>query len=446
MRQPKQIYCANDNAPLRAPRMRKSFKQVNMAGGRKAPNPIAVHKQKAAALWIIPIIAMASGAYAIWQTLPLNTLLGPSLVLGTILLLTALKSEKDSRIRNISGLLMVAAFSVSLCSWLSQNGFTLIGVELALLVSSLALLIGWMFKSGPAVLLSAFSALLYLASFYPELGLMTGISDELSQLGSGLLPFLILGQIVLAEKLRSSLVLLSAIIAAYIWLGTLTTDMPLNVLAGIGFAIAAAHYWLGKAWSETGKFGADLHRVCAWLIALCAALYVQSVWMQAEFGQAKPVWSPSVLWWGALGVAMATLFIASLMRYKTSHISLAGIIIVLSVGAAIPLGTAKPDLVYSLFDLIPGLMARPGLGLMIGAVIIATGFLWVVSGLKHGRLLDMSMGAIMIGIEAIILFQPDSFNADLGVVFIVSLICALCFGGLVAGASPNTHHPAGHYA
>ena len=107
MRQPKQIYCANDNAPLRAPRMRKSFKQVNMAGGRKAPNPIAVHKQKAAALWIIPIIAMASGAYAIWQTLPLNTLLGPSLVLGTILLLTALKSEKDSRIRNISGLLMV---------------------------------------------------------------------------------------------------------------------------------------------------------------------------------------------------------------------------------------------------------------------------------------------------------------------------------------------------
>jgi hypothetical protein len=49
----------------------------------------------------------------------------------------------------------------------------------------------------------------------------------------------------------------------------------------------------------------------------------------------------------------------------------------------------------------------------------------------------MSMGAIVIGIQATILFKPEKFNADLGVIFVVSLICTLCVGGLVAGATSD---------
>ena len=154
----------------------------------------------------------------------------------------------------------------------------------------------------------------------------------------------------------------------------------------------------------------------------------------------------NTLWWSALGVAMFTLFLAALMRYKTSHITLLGIFIVNLAVLALPLATAKPDLIYTAFEAIPGLNARPGLGLVIGAIIIAVGFTWLVGGLKRGRLLDIAIGATAIGIEALILFQPAEFNADLGVTFVVSLICALCIGGLIAGATPDNTHSAGNYA
>jgi len=115
---------------------------------------------------------------------------------------------------------MIAAFAVSINSWLAQSGFSLVNMELTLLIAGLALVTGWMFKSTPAALLSTFSTLLYLANFHPELGLMTGISDRISQLGSGILPIIILAQIILSERLRSSVALFFAIISAYIWIGT----------------------------------------------------------------------------------------------------------------------------------------------------------------------------------------------------------------------------------
>ena len=446
MLHPKRQSNANDNAPLRQPITQKRFLRPNPKPIQRAHSSIKTYQHKTAVAWVTPILAMLGGAFALLQSLPLITLFWPSLIIGTLLLLTAVQSEPDSRLRNISALLMVASFATGLAAMLSINGFTLIGVELALLVSVLSLVIGWMFKSTPPVLLSAFSALLYLANFYPELGLTTGLTDQASLLGAGILPFIILGQIALAQKFRSSIVLFAAIIAGYIWLSTLTKDMPLPALAGLGFAITAAHYWLSKAWAEADKFGADIHRICAWVIALSAALYIQSIWLNVDTGQANPLWSPNTLWWSALGIAMFTLFLAALMRYKTSHISLSGVFIVSLAAFALPLITAKPDLVYAVFDAVPGLNARPGLGLVIGAIIIAIGFIWLVGGLKRGRLLDIAIGATAIGIEALILFQPTKFNVDLGVTFVVSLICALCIGGLIAGATPEHTHSTGNYA
>lgn len=446
MLNPKRNFSANDNAPLRRPIIRKSSRRPNPKPVYKAPDPFKAHQRKIATAWVIPIVAMLGGAFALWQSLALITLFWPSLIISTLLLLTAVKSEPDSRLRNFSGLLMVAFFTTGSAAFLSLNGFTLISVELTLLVSVLSLVTGWILKSKPPVLLSAFSALLYLANFYPELGLTTGLTDQASVLGAGILPWVIFGQIILAQKIRSSTVLFAAIIAGYIWLSTLTTDMPLPALAGLGFAIAAAHYWLSKAWAEADKFGADIHKICAWIIALSAALYIQSIWLNVDTGQAKPIWSPNTLWWSALGVAIFTLFLAALMRYKSSYISLSGIFIVSLAVLALPVATAKPDLVYEVFDAIPGLNARPGLGLVIGAIIIAIGFIWLVEGLKRGRLLNIAIGTTAIAIEAIILFQPAKFNADLGVTFVVSLICALCIGGLIAGATPAPKHSAGNYA
>lgn len=446
MLQPKQHLSANDNAPLRQLPIRAKLSRFNPTFANSTPHPTAVQQRKIGVGWIIPSLAVLCGAFAFLQSLPLVNLFWPSLIIGTLLLLTAVQSEPESRLRNFSGLLMVAFFTTGLAALLSQNGFTLIGVELALLVSTLSLIVGWMFTSKPSVLLSSFSGLIYLASFYPELGLTTGLTDQVSLLGAGILPWVILGQIVLAQKVRSSVVLFTAIIAGYILLGTLAKDMPLTALAALGFAIAAAHYWLSKAWAEAGKFGANIHRICAWVIALGAALYIQSIWLNVDSGQAKPFWPPNTLWWTMLGAAMFTLFIASLMRFKTSYITLSGIFIICLAVAVLPAATAKPDLIYVVFDAIPGLNARPGLGLVMGAIIIAAGFIWLVGGLKRGELLDMAIGATAIGIEALVLFQPAKFNADLGVTFVVSLICALCIGGLIAGATPDHTQSLRNYA
>lgn len=375
-----------------------------------------------------------------------ETLLWPSLIIGFALLLTGRRSEENSRLRNVSGLLMVAAFSTALFSWFAQNGFQLLGIEMALLVSGLALLAGWAFKSRPAAMLSAFATLIYLASLYPEIGLMTGISDQLSQFGSGLIPILILCQVLLAHKLKSIGVLLTSLTAAYLWLVTATDGLPLEPLAGLGFVVCAAHYAFGKARSERGAFGGNLHRLMPWAIALTAALYVQSIWMLEDAGIAKSVWTATRLWWVVLTAAIAVLFLVSLMRYKNSQISLPGVFIVCAAVLIFPIASAKPDLIYSVFDAVPGLDARPGLGLMISAVIIAAGFLLLLKGLKSDQILELSLGALTISIESVMLFRPESFNTDLGVIFVVSLICALCLGGLIAGASDPSRPQLKQYA
>ena len=446
MRQPKLQIIANDNTPLRQPRIRKSFGQLTAHPNRTPRGLASLKRQKPLLAWVMPALAILSGVFIFWQSVPLTSLFWPSVIIGGLMLITAARSERDSRLRNISGLLMVAAFAIGLAALLAQNGFTLIGMELALLVSTLSFIAGWIFKSKPAVLLSAFSGLIYLASYFPELGLTTGLTDQISQLGAGLIPWLILGQIILSQSIRSSIVLFVAVTAGYIWLGLLAKDIPLPALAGLSFAIAAAQYWLGNTRMETGGFGANIHRVFGWVIALVAALYTQYLWLNFDAGQATPFWPPNTLWWTILGAAMFTIFITSLMRYKTSHISLFGIFILCSAVLLLPAATAKPNLVYLVFDAIPGLNARPGLGLVIGAAIIAAGLLWLIGGLKSGRLLDICLGALAIGIETMVLFRSAKFDVDLGVIFIVSLICALCVGGLVAGASPERPHSHGNYA
>ena len=110
-----------------------------------------------------------------------------------------------------------------------------------------------------------------------------------------------------------------------------------------------------------------------------------------------------------------------------------------------PATIIQPEWVYSAFDLIPGLNAQPGLGFVIGSSIIASGFYWLVAGLKSGRPLEMSMGGTVIGIQSMILIKPENFNIDLGVVFLVSLICALCIGGVVAGVSTNKQQAVDNY-
>lgn len=446
MLHPKPILSANDNAPSRPTRIRFGTQTAQKTSSLKETNQIASYRRKSLFAWFIPFLACCTAGYAVWTALPLRDLIWPAAIAVVLLFWIAERAERHSRLRNISTLLLVAAAAVGLAGLFAQNGFTLIGVELALLVSALSLFAGLVLKSRPAIMLSTLATLGYLASLFPEFGLLTGMAEERSQLGLGLIPFLLLGQTILSQRLRSPVLIMTVLTAAYIWMFAIAKNMPLPALAGLAFALTAAHYCLGKAWGDRQAFGARLHSFFALCLALGASLYIQSLWMSTNSGQATPFWPPSTLWWAILGVAMFALFVSSLMRYKTSHISLTGIFIICLAVVALPLATAKPDLIYSAFDFIPGLEARPGLGLIIGAVIVAYGVSLIVTGLKDGHFSSVIIGATAIGVEAMILYQPHQFNMDVGVVLIVSLICALCIGGLITGSTADQSRNSHYYA
>jgi len=257
MVQVRRNYSANDNAPLNTPFFEKLTFRPNPVVAQVFTNtpstqqdvPVSTTQSSntwAYIAWVTPIFAAIFGIYAIWKKMPLVNLLWPSLIIGTLLFLTAAMSKRHSRLRNFSGLFMVGAFATAIAAFLSQNNFTLIGMELTLVIASLALFIGWMFKSKPAVLLSGFMCLIYLASSHPELGLMSGLIDQISFLGAGLIPWIILGQVILSQKLKSSITLFVSLIAGYFWFGTLLKAMPIPAILGVSFIIAAAHYSLGK--------------------------------------------------------------------------------------------------------------------------------------------------------------------------------------------------------
>jgi hypothetical protein len=432
----RQTKCANDNAPIQATKFNTLVRPTPAPIRRKAKTP---HERRflPGLSWIIPFLVIVAAGFILWEEMPLKSLFWPSILIGTILMISTLKAKYRPELRNISSLLMTGAFSTAIAAYLSDSGFTLIGVELLILISTLAILIGWVFQSKSAILLSVFSNILYLTSLFPELGIVTGIGEQTSHLGAELVPWLILGQILLAQHLRSPMVLIAAITTGYIWLIYSISEMLLEHMAGISFVIAATHYWYGKWRAENAVFGADIHRMSAWCIAIGAALFVQSIWLNTAGPQIKPYETPSLVWWSITGAATFCLFVISLRRYKTSHLSLFGTFALCAATLLLSVAAVMPEFVRSSLETVPGLNAHPSLGFVIGAAIIASGFYWLVGGLKSGRLLDMSMGAIVIGIQATILFKPEKFNADLGVIFVVSLICTLCVGGLVAGATSD---------
>jgi len=452
MRQPKQKLSANDNAPPRPRRSSPVLKPVRfMRSENSKPvatptNVIAKYNRKMTLAWAVPIFGAILGGYALWQALPLSSLVWPSMIIGLFLLWTAARAESKSRLRNVSSLVLIGAATICTAGVLAQNGFTLVGVELAILVSTFSLLMGWALSSRPAILLSTTAAIFYLISLFPELGLLTGLTDNLSQIGIGVIPFLLLGQAILAERFRSHLITTLTISAVLIWVLALGKDLPLHALAGLCFAIAAAHYCLGRACEAINMFGARLHTVFALIIGLGSALYIQSLWMHFDSDLAQPIWSANTFWWIAVASAMTVILITSLLRFKSSQISLFGIFIITLGVLVLPLATAKPELIEAAFIQVPGLDAYPGLGLIIGAVIIAICLIWIVEGLKHNRLMNVLIGTIAIGVEGLILYQPSHFNMDFGVIFVMSLICALCIGGLIAGSTSNQLEKAPNYA
>ncbi len=431
---------ANDNSPTwvmsSKPNSRERQSAQKKTVVQSTRKPVALDS----ILWLLPVGALIAGIVAWWMRIPSADLIWLASGLGAILLIAASLTQKAWRTRNFCVLVAIGAFAVSLLGVATQAGVLLFATDISVLISAVSITLAWTFKSRPGLMLSGFSGLLWLASLNPDISGSLGIGTPASQGWLPLFPLLLIAQGVLAKRLHSQSTLLVTIIAAYGFVISVSTSLPMLPLAGLFFAVSAAHHRMGKAWADTDVFGARHHIIVGWLAALSAALYVQSYWLNLENGQAEPLWTAHQGWWIALGCAAAVLFTSSIIRYKHAQISLSGIFLVSAAALILPVTTVRPDLVYILFDTFPGLPARPGFGFMIGAAIMASGLAWVVNGLRKGQVLEMVLGAAAVGLQALILFNPDWINVDFAIVFCLSLICALCVGGLIAGASLN-HAP-----
>jgi len=348
------------------------------------------------------------------------------------------------RSREFTLLCVIGAGFLALFGTATLAGISLNTIDMAMIVACLGLIIAAMYKSAPALLTSAFATTLWLFAFIPSLNTMFGLGQANSFGWTILLPILLIGQIMLSSKLRNRACLAVSLLAAYgwvAWLG-LTANIPLTALSGLGFAIGIAHHRIGKTLSDENRFGADWHSWLGVIAALGAALFLQSIWLNPSMNQAIPGWMPTQMWWAALGLASLTLFIASLQRFKNSRITLPGIFILSAATLILPIISIKPDLVRDVSAAIPGLNAAPGFGLIIGAAIMAAGLAWIANGLRRLKLFNVIIGAALVGIQGVILIAPGRATLDLGIVFVCSLIAALCIGGLVAGASLDHSRPA----
>ncbi len=393
-------------------------------------------------LWLIPMTAFVAGIVAWWIQLPSAVLMLPSVGIGLALFLTAVLARESYEAQNLSILATVGAFATSIFAAASQSGILLYTTDISVLVSILSIGLAWTFKSRPALMLSGFAGLLWLASLNPDISTSLGLGTPTAQSWLSLFPVIILAQGLLATHLRSYSTLIVTIIASYAFIASVGASLPLMALVGLFFAIAAAHHRLGKAWADQDIFGSHLHSIMGWVAAVGAAFYLQSVWLNLETGQAEALWTPLQGWWIALGLATLALFISSIIRYKHAQITLFGIFLVSAAALILPIASVRPDVIYFTFDTVPGLPAHPGFGYVIGATIMASGVAWLVNGLRRARTVDMVLGAAVVGIQGLILFNPDWINLDLGIVFALSLICALSVSGLIAGATLNHSRPA----
>lgn len=341
-------------------------------------------------------------------------------------------------------LAVIISAIIAVISLAKLGGVALNSVDLAVMTGWIGLGVGWIYKSRTSLITSILATATWLFAAIPALNAFFGLGDASSAGWVTSLPFLVLGQILLSSKLRSGVCLSLALLLAYgwaIWLGFLSA-YPLTALAGIGFAIGVAHHRIGKSLSDDQRFGAGWHSLIGAIAALIAAHLIQSVWLDPTMNSAVPGWMPTQTWWVILALASAALFIGSMMRFKHSRITLSGIFILSLATLILPFASIRPDLVRETFAAIPGLTAAPGFGLVIGAAIMAAGLAWVANGLRRLKLLSVVIGAALVGIQMVVLLSPGRATFDLGIVFVCSLIAALCIGGLVAGAALDHARPA----
>lgn len=312
-----------------------------------------------------------------------------------------------------------------------------------LLMSILPIGAGYMLKSRICILASICATLIWAILSFTGLTVTSPVIM--------IMPLIFTAQLFLATKLRSGMAISLAVMTAYYWLFCFiltqwkADGLPLTFAAAALLTIGIAHHRSGKALEDRRTTGSSIHIYAGWLAAMIGAMGFQYFWLSPDAAQNSTATLSATglsLWKAVIVLAIGVIFVSAVMRYKHAQISMAGIVLLTTASALIPMMLWFPMWPQSIIAAIPGLSAMPSIGIFMGAAILAMALGMTLNGVRRHSPLMMAMGIIALLIEFYMLMKPEFLTVDNSVVFVAGFLSALAFGAAIAGLSLTHQAPA----
>lgn len=322
-------------------------------------------------------------------------------------------------------------------------GLNLTLIDGIILMSALSLAMGYGLKSRMAILASICATLLW--------AVMIAIGVTPLNHLTLIFPVLILSQIHAGTRIKSGLPITLATAAGYFGLiGLLATlwvenMLPVAFAASLAFIIGVAHHRVGKACEDSKITGSNIHIFAGWIMAVISTVIFQGLWLSQDVTLSnEAILSDNglALWKSAVALSILAIFVSSIIRFKHTQITLAGIFLLTICSAFIPLMLWMPTWPETLTSTIPGVSAIPAYGIIIGAGIVAAGIGFALNGVRRKSRLMLLLGLSVLGVEAFLLINPSLMTVDNIIIFMASLVTALAIGGAIAGNSLAFQAPA----
>jgi len=322
-------------------------------------------------------------------------------------------------------------------------GLNLTPTDGFILMSVLALGLGYILKSRIAILASICTTLLW--------AIMSLIGAVPVNNMIILFPVLTLGQIYFGSKIQSGLTIGLAVVTGYYGLIGLITMLwanelfPLTHASALLFILGVAHHRSGKAAEDSQITGSNIHIYSGWIVATISAIIFQYFWLSPDaILQVTATLDPRSLqiWKLAVSLSILAVLVSSIIRFKHSQITLSGIFLLTVSSALIPFMIWFPNWPESFAANIPGAEASPAFGLVIGASVMAAALGFAINGIRRQSTLMVALGLMTLIFEIYLLMTPSLMTTDNMIIFFASFLAALAVGGTLAGNSLAFQAPA----
>lgn len=347
---------------------------------------------------------------------------------------TFLGSEESNPAPFVSEFSIVLATIAGLGVWVLTSrewGLPLRAADGAAGFAGLTALIAVLLRSRLTLLMSVCGGLVWLA-------LYTAV-PSINMVSIWAYPLLALIQLFIAGQNGVKFPTVLALIGAHGWLfwilneRLMAGDISLFHIAAFSTLIGLAHYRLGKAAGDKQWDSANMHVVFGWALAMAGAVGLQHYWLGIDpaLWQDMSVHPLGQLSWQIVGgVCIALIGIAGLIRM--AHRQMSTLAVLFSLGVALA-AAALFDQRVALTSFIQTELntpAKPLVGLIISASILASAIAMCVNGARRKSMLMMLAGLAVLAIELVLMFNPRFWTAETALVFGMGLLASLCFAAL----------------